>query len=160
MEISLLFVSNLWERNEIYPIEIYSSRWWEIIHCKYSNLKQTYVSTFQISPFKLRKMEIYAYSIEDSSRWRETTFIANIPTLNKRILSNFIQFQITKDGNFSNLCLLYRGFLSVTRNHIHCKYLNKRNLIPSNLGKMEISQIFAPNLRERNEIYPIEDSSR
>ena len=38
--------------------------------------------------------------------------------------------------------------------------LNKRNLVPSNLGKIEISQIFAPNLRERNEIYPIEDSSQ
>ena len=46
-------------------------------------LKQKYVSTFQISPFKLRKMEIYAYSIEDSSWWKGITSIANIPTLNK-----------------------------------------------------------------------------
>ena len=39
--------------------------------------------------------QIYAYSIEDSSQWKGITSIANIPTLNKCILSNFI-FQIRK----------------------------------------------------------------
>ena len=131
------------------------------IHCKYPNLKQTYASIFQISSSNLRKMEIsqiYAYSRGFLSVKRNHIH-CKYPNFKQMYPFKF-HLSNQKDGNFSNLCLLYRGFLSVTRNHIHCKYLNKRNLIPSNLGKMEISQIFAPNLLERNEIYNIEDSSR